>query len=264
MIKLFSILSLLLFGFILQKSKFHLTKSIPTSSIGLTTDNLENSYLVKKNILEKYDSEGNFQKSFSNKNLGTISFVDAQNPLKILLFYKTFQQIIFVDNMLAQYGNSISMDALGYNQVTLACTSHNNGFWIYNQLNFELVRFDQSLQKTQQTGNITQLSDIEIKPNFIAEYNSNVFLNDSAKGILVFDIYGTYSKTLPLKGLIRFQTSNENIFYITGNKLKSYNMKTLQENETLLPSIEVLDARTEKEKLYLLKQKSLDIYSVIQ
>lgn len=166
--------------------------------------------------------------------------------------------------MLAPSGNSISLDALGYNQVTLACTSHNNGFWIFNQQNFELIRFDQSLQKSQQTGNITQLSGMEINPDFITEKNNNVFLNDSTKGILVFDMYGTYSKTIPLKGLTHFQVDNENIFYLHGNKLKSYNTKTMEESEILLPSTGIIDARTEKEKLYLLKQKSLDIYSVLK
>ncbi len=253
-----------LFGFTLQDSKFTLVKSIPATSSFITTDNLQNSYLIKKNVLEKYDSEGNFLKNFSNKNLGDISFVDAHDPLKLLLFYKSFQQIIFTDNMLAPSGNSISLEALGYNQVSLVCTSHNDGFWIYSQQNLELVRFDQSLQKTQQTGNISQLAGIEINPNFITEQNNNVFLNDSAKGILVFDIYGTYNKTIPLKGLLRFQVSNEQILYLSGNKLKSYNMKTMEESEITLPSTEVLDARTEKEKLYLLKQKSLDIYSVIK
>jgi hypothetical protein len=264
MIKTFSIFAFVIFGFTSLESKFNLLKSIPTKSLGFTTDNLENSYLFNKNILEKYNSEGTFQKSFSNKNLGAISFVDAQDPLKILLFYKTFQQIVFVDNMLAQYGNAISLDALGYNQVNLACTSHNNGFWIYNQQNFEMVRFDQNLKINQQTGNISQISGRQINPNFIIEQNNNVFLNDSSTGILVFDIYGTYNKTIPIKGLLHFQVNNEQIIYQSELKLKSYNIKTLQETEILLPSAEVLGVRTEKEKLYLLKQKSLDIYSVIK
>jgi hypothetical protein len=248
----------------MQDSKFTLIKSIPVNPSFITTDNLQNAYLIKRNVLEKYDPKGNLFKSFSNKTMGDISFIDAHDPLKVLLFYKSFQQILFVDNMLAPSGNSISLDALGYNQVALVCTSHNNGFWIYSLQNMELVRFDQGLQKTQQTGNITQLSSMEIYPNFLTEQNNNVFLNDSAKGILVFDIYGTYNKTIPLKGLLRFQVSNEEILYLRGNKLKSYNMRTLEENETALPASEVLDARTEKEKLYLLKQKSLDIYSVIK
>ena len=262
--KILIILSVLFFGFTFQNSKFRLIKSIPTASSFFITDNLENSYLIKRNVLEKYGPEGNLLKTFSNKNWGDISFADAHDPLKILLFYKAFQQILFIDDMLAPSGNSISLDALGYNQVSLACTSHNNGFWVYSQQNLELIRFDQNLQKTQQTGNISQLSGMEINPNFITEQNNTVFLNDSAKGILVFDIYGTYNKTIPIKGLLHFQIRNEQIIYFKDNKLKSYNMKTLEEAEIPLPSAEVLDACTGKEKLYSLKQKSLDIYSTIK
>lgn len=247
-----------------QDSKFKLVKSIPTNSASLTTDNIGNSYLFNGNLLEKYDGDGKLLKNFSNKNFGNISSVDASNPLKVLLFYKSFQQILLLDNMFSPSGNSISLDALGYNQTFLVCSSHDNGFWIFSQQNFELIRFDKNLQKTQQTGNIPQLTGIEINPNFLIEQYDKVFLNDSAKGILVFDIYGTYNKTIPLKGLHHFQVTNDEIIYFKDGKLKSYNMKTMEEDVTSLPSVEVLDVRTEKEKLYLLKQKRLDIYSTKQ
>ena len=251
-----------LLGFTFLDSKFTLVKSIPTTSSFITTDNLGNSYLLDGNILNKYDADGNFLKNYSDKNSGNISFVDASSSLKVLVFNRSFQQIVFIDNMFFPTGNPISLSDLGYDQVSLACSSHNNGFWIYNLQNFELIRFDQNLQVVQQTGNIMQLTGTEINPDFITEQNNRVFLNDSTKGILVFDIYGTYNKTIPLKGLHRFQISNDEILYLKDGKLKSYNMKTLEEGELSLPSAEVLDARTEKEKLYLLKQKSLDIYSV--
>src|ERR1051325_6315709 len=133
MTKLISIASVLFLSFTLQKSQFAFVKSIPTTSKNFTTDNLGNDYLLNGNLLEKYDGDGNFQKNFSNKNLGSISSVDAGNPLKVLVFYRSFQQVIFLDNMFSQSGNSISLDALGYNQTSLACSSHNSGFWIFSQ-----------------------------------------------------------------------------------------------------------------------------------
>ena len=265
MLKAIILLSfLILVGFKFQDSKFILVKSIPTVSSFITTDNLGNSYLISGNILEKHDADGNFLKNFSNKNWGSITSVDASHPMKVLVFYQSFQQIIFLDNMLVPYSDPISLGALGYNRASLACSSHNNGFWIYDQQNFELLRFDQSLQKTQQTGNIPQLCGSEINPNFITEQNGKVFLNDSAKGVLVFDIYGTYSKTILLKGLNHLQTNNDELIFFKDNKLKSYNLKTLEEHDLSLPAADVLDARTEKEKLYLLKQKSIDIYSILK
>ena len=255
---------LVLGGFTLQDSTFTLVISIPASSSFLTTDDLGNSYLINGSILQKYDAGGTLLKNFSSKNLGTISFIDANDPLKILVFYESFQQIIFLDNMLVPYSDPISLNALGYNRASIACSSHNNGFWIYDQQNSELIRFDQNLQKSQQTGNIPQLYGSEINPNFITEQNGKVFLNDSAKGILVFDLYGTYNKTIFLKGLNRLQTNNDELIYFKDNKLKSYNLKTLEEHTLSLPAIDVLDARTEKEKLYLLKQRSIDIYSILK
>lgn len=265
MVKIGSILFLLVsFAFTLQNSNYALITSIPTTSSIITTDNLGNFYLVNGSILQKYDAEGRLIKNFSNKKMGAISFIDTSDPLKALVFYKAFQQLIFLDNMLVPYSDPISLDALGYNRASLACSSHNNGFWIYDQQNFELVRFDQSLQKTHQTGNIPQLSGSEINPNFITEQNGKIFLNDSVKGVLVFDIYGTYSKTIFLKGLNHLQTNNDDLIYFKDGKLKSYNIKTLQENELSLPATDAVDARTEKEKLYLLKQKSIDIYSILK
>ena len=264
MSKTIIILSLFLLGSAFQDSKFTLVSSVPSNFTSVTSDNLGNIYLTKGDILEKYDSEGKFMKNLSNKALGNITFVDAQNPLKILLYYRSFQQIVLLDNMLAPSGNPISLDALGYSQATLVCTSHNNGLWIYTPQNSELIRFEQNLTLSRQTGNITQLTGIKITPNFLTEQNHQVFLNDTANGILIFDIYGTYNRTIPLKGLSHFQVSNEKIFYLKDGKLKSYDLRTLEEQELSLPAGDVLDVRTEKEKLYLLKQKSLDIYSVIK
>lgn len=249
---------------LVQDGKFKLIKSIPTTSSAFTTDHLGNSYLFSGNLLEKYDGDGNLLKNFSNKNLGNITSLDASNPLKVLLFYKSFQQILLLDNMFSPSGNSILLDALGYNQTSLACSSNDNGFWIFSQQNSELIRFDQNLQKTQQTGNISQLTGTEINPDFLTEQYNKVFLNDSAKGILVFDIYGTYNKTIPLKGLPHFQIFNDELIYFKDGKLKSYTMKTLEEGEISLPDANISDVRTEKEKLYLLKQKSLDIYNAIK
>lgn len=264
MLKTTIISFLLITGSVFTGPEFTLIRSVPTAATFATTDNLGNLYLVKGDVLEKYDSEGKFLKNLSSKSLGNITFIDTRDPLKILLYYRSFQQIVFVDNMLAITGNSVQLDALDYNLASLVCSSHNNGFWIYNPQYYELIRFDQNLQKTQQTGNITQLTGLNVNPNFVTEYNNQLFLNDTAAGILVFDIYGTYSRTIPLKGLSHFQVSNEQIHYLRDGKLKSYHIRTQEEGELMLPASDVLHVRTEKEKLYLLKQKSLDIYSVIK
>jgi hypothetical protein len=235
-------------------------RSIPSTASFITSDNLGNIYTITNDVLEKYDRKGNLVKTYSNKSLGKISSVDASNPLKLVLFYKDFSQVLFLDNMLSLSGDPVRLADLNLEQAQLVSSSHNNGIWLYNQQNFELLRLDQNLQKVQQTGNITQLISQKINPNFLLENNNMVYLNDPSVGILVFDIYGTYYKTIPLKSLTSIQLNDEEIFYFSDKKLKSFHLKTLEEKNYPLPDSTAIAARIEKEGLFLLKKNSLEIY----
>src|SRR6476659_8841896 len=64
-------------------------------------DNLNNVYMIKDDELIKYLPDGRFFRRYSNLKLGTITSVDVTNPLKILVYYRDFQQIIFLDNQLS-------------------------------------------------------------------------------------------------------------------------------------------------------------------
>src|ERR1051325_1560424 len=230
----------------------------------ITTDNLGNFYLVKNDVLEKYDEKGNLLKTYSNKTFGKIDQVDASNPMKVLLFYRNFSQVIFLDNTLSLSGEPVSIDALGIHQAPLICSSFNNGMWIYNPQNFELVRVDQDLRQTQSTGNIAQVAGVSINPNSLFEYNNHIYLGDPASGLLVFDVYGTYSKTIPLKDIPAFQVSNDNIVYIQRRQLMSFNMKTLAQDSLPLPDSTGFSMRIEKERLYLLGKTRVNLYRAKQ
>src|SRR5206468_842074 len=79
---------------------YNLIKSIPLHASFFTTDNLGNAYVVENNELKKYDPSGKLLSNYSEKNLGTLKFVDVGNPLKIILFYPDFQQINILDSKL--------------------------------------------------------------------------------------------------------------------------------------------------------------------
>ena len=190
------------------------------------TDSFGNVYVMSTNEISKYNSKGVLQKTFSNKRYGKISFIDATNPLKILVYYKDFQQIVFLDNQLTGSNNPISLERLGHEQTSLVCSSMNNSFWLYNNQNNELVRYSKELQPLVKTGNLKQILQSDIKPNFIKEHNGYLYLNCPSFGILVFDIYGTFNKTIPLKNLTEFDVVNGNIFYFENKTLKEYQLQT--------------------------------------
>jgi len=230
----------------------------------ITTDYMGNIYLVKQSEIVKYSSEGMQISSFSDRNAGTITSVDASNPLRVQVFYQDFGQIIYLDDVLSVIGSKISLLDQGLDQATLSCSSWDDGIWLYDPQDFQLKRMGSDLSLSHQSGNINQLLDVEVNPICVLEKNNYVYLNDPAIGILVFDQFGTYFKTLPVRGIVHFQVGAEQLFYLQDGHLMSYDLKTFQYADLPISSDgeTILDLRFEKESklLVVLKEKRLELF----
>ncbi len=251
--------SLLFLSF--QPDNYTLIKSIPFSNAVFTTDNLGNAYVIAENQLLQFDSKGKPKATYGESNLGALRTVDVSNPMKILTYYPAFTQINILNSKLALQ-STISLRPLGINQPTLICNSNNEGYWIFDSQDFQLKKVSLDLQVKFESGNISQNVGYDILPNFLMEADNFVYLNNPSTGILVFDLYGTYYKTIPLKNLKSFQVIGEELLFIDQNKLISFHLKKLEEKEILLPPHDsLLNARIEQKELFLLTTASLSFYS---
>jgi len=258
--------TILLFVFIpfacLSQNKLILISTINTPSDFFTTDNQSNIYLVNGNELTKYDKTGRELYKYSNKSFGNISYVDATNLLRILVFYKDFLQVVLLDNTLSINGAPINLESIGFQQAQLVCSSHNSGIWIYDQQNFSLIRLDQNLLQSQQSGNLSALLSTELQPNALVEYNNKLYMNNFETGLLIFDVYGTYYKTISTQGTTLFQPIGDWVYFMTDSKLKSYNILTTQEKEFPLPQSDFTNFRVELNNFILSNKKAIFIYSI--
>jgi hypothetical protein len=259
--KKIAFLLLMISSIAFSQSKYKLVTAIGTEADLFTTDNQSNFYVVKKDELFKYNKSGKLLYKYSNKNLGSISYVDASNMMRILVYYKDFAQVVFLDNTLSVNGEPISFDKIGLQQVGLVCSSFNNGMWIYNQQNFSLSQLNQNYEAVHKTENLSNLLNIELQPVRILEYDNRVYMNNPSTGILIFDIYGTYYKTVPVKNAKEFQVIADWVYYSSGNKIKAYNIKTTDESEFEVPESEFSSFRLEVKSLFLQTSKGISIFA---
>lgn len=250
-------------SFIIGSSFFYKTYETPiriffSEKIAhVEVDGFGNIYIIQNDQIIKYNAIGVLQKKFSVKRYGKIDFVDATNPLKILVYYKDFQQIVFLDNQLTASSNAISLETIGYEQTSLVCSSANNSFWIFDKQNNELSRFNAELKSLVKTGNLKRILDVDIKPNFMLEHNNYVYLNCPNEGILVFDIYGTFYKTIPLKNLKEFNVVNGDVFFFENHKLKQYQSQTFNTIQKQFSDTIMVDAFWRNNKIYKVYADSL-------
>lgn len=243
-----------------EKKAPQLIKSIATQADIMSSDHMGNVYLAHKNTLWMYNSLGDSLRSYNTKQYGDISFIDATNPYKILVFHKDYGILQFLDNFLSQNAAPINLQELGFDMAQLACHSRENGFWVYDWTEQKVVRMDNNLRVTHQTVNLRQWFGNAFQPNFMLEYNQQVYLNEPSRGILIFDQFATYIKTIPLLGLNSPQIMEKSIYYHKNNQFCNYVLKSLELNCVDFASGEILDMHIQKNRLYLLEKGKLNIY----
>ncbi|MEP7167891.1 MAG: hypothetical protein ABI855_00825 [Bacteroidota bacterium] len=229
-----------------------------------TTDHLGNCYLVTENGLFKYDLDGKLLSSFSQKNFGTIQFVDATDPLKVLIFNKDFSSVITLDNKLAVQ-SSFNLHDLNLQQPILICVSRHDGYWIYDKQSNQLKKFNTALQPVYESSDLSQLINSEINPVFLVESEKWLWLSNPSSGVLIFDMFGTYLKTLKIKDssdVNNFQVNNDKIILSEGNTLKEINQTELNAKEITYKELnDVKKIRIEQNRIYVLKKDIFEIYS---
>ncbi len=242
--------------------QFSLIKEIPIKGQYLKVDNLGNSYVVNhKNELQKFKPDGTPLQFFNAVTYGKIGSVDVSNPMKPLVYFPSYNTIRILDVTLSDKGKIALMD-MGFDRVNAMCLSLDNHIWIYDEITFRLKKINERLEIIQQSENLSTLLQMPVKPEFVLEKDNLLMLSDSNIGILVFDIYATYNKTIPIKGLKEFQKIKDVIYFFKEGTLQSFHTKTLQYNTIPLPEIdeEIIDVKIENNLLCVLTKSRLLLY----
>lgn len=213
-------------------------------------------FIVKGHEIVKYKGLKE-QYRYSNKRLGEITYIDAANSLRLLVYYRDLNQVVILDNTLSLHGETIDMNDVDFEQITLAAYSNNNTLWLYDQQRFELVRTDRQLNVLSRSGNLGQLLDLELDPNLLFESGDNVYLNDPNHGVLIFDQFGTYYKTHPVKGLTDMQATAEGLVYAQNDSLYFHDFVSFNTSSMPIPGKGAEKVRVDKNHFYVLYPDSL-------
>jgi len=233
-------------------------KPIAFKGISITTDQFGFYYEVSETVISKYSDKGELDCSFSNNVLGVIANVDVSNPQKILIYFRDFTKVLILDNTLSPTSEVVDLTDLELDETTLVCRSYNDGIWYYDPVRFKLIRKNQELVTTNSSGNLANLLNKNIQANYLIEHNNKLYLNDISNGILVFDNYGTYLKTLPIIGLTNFQVKDKLMIYTNKEgEIEIYDFFSLETIKYKPQNYNsIISVRVENNLIYIVNKKN--------
>jgi hypothetical protein len=235
-----------------------LIRSIPTKASLMSTDALGNLYVVKeRNQLVRYNAKGDSTGIFNEIRKGRITKIDATNPLRILLYFQDYNQIVVLDQMLSKK-NVIKLNGLGLFNVTAIANSADGMIWVYDAVQSALMKVDDkpSIRYTSALRNV-----LNYVPNITSmiEDERNLYAADQEHGVLKFDLFGFYITTFPIH-TNAIQCFNSQLVYSDSTQLHSYHTQTLRERTLNLPDSNFLEIRAGMNYIWLRKEDEIKVY----
>lgn len=225
-----------------------------------TTDNLGNIYVVTfDNSIVKYSPLGNKLTEGNFKIFGNLSQLDASNPFELYLYYEDQQNLLILDNMLNIRAN-ITMADISTGEVSAASRSYDNGIWYFDASSMKVRKSDRNLVTKIEGVPVGTWSTQTWRPTQIIDNETNVFLNDSMRGVCIYDVFGNYYKTIDVLGLSDFQVKKQKLVYFQKPYLLQYDYRFFT-YDTLYTDYQAKAVRIEKDKIYTWRNDSLYIQS---
>lgn len=238
--------------------------SIPGSAHFVAGDHLANTYLLHGFEVEKYDSTGRFVSRYSNNRLGAPAFLDASNPLKVLVWYADYQTAVFLDRNLTELGR-LKLGEVGYPAVRCLASAADGNLWAYDESSAYLLKLSTAGEKLLESQPLSLEFSQRFAPACIRDDGGQgVFLSDPLQGVAVFDPFAQLDKTLLLKGLTRFEVENGTLYFADQAGIHIENWRGGYSKTTQLPATAKLANAAfwfSKKRLFVLTEPGLAVYS---
>ena len=244
-------------------SHFVFVNKTPVSFSHFEVDKLEKIYGIKNNVFFNLPSTNNKQYNYTNNLLGTPQIIDVTNPLQIILYYKSNNSLVFLDNTLNEIRSPVLLDNLQIYNTTLFCSSRLGGIWVYDDFKNQIFYINKYLEIEIESSHIENIIDKPTAPNYLKEHQSKIYMNIPGNAILEFNQNGEYQNTIPVKTNEVIQIQQKKIYYLTSDSIGSYNILTKNNYIVPLPENNYKEIKIQNDKLYIFMDNYLSIYKIM-
>src|SRR5690606_31003589 len=117
--------------------------------------------------------------------------MDVTDPMRILVYYPNFLQVVMLDRMMAPL-NHVDLKMLGIRQPTAVAVSRDGSFWVYDYLQVKLIKLDRQYKNVAQSNDLRILLNEVPKFEMMFEKDNELWAYDKDKGLFIFNRFGDF------------------------------------------------------------------------
>ena len=224
----------------------------------VSIDRLGNFYLVlKKEVIKKYDTDGNFIDEFSNREAYPITILEPWNPLRVFVYCREQQKIVLLDHHL-EFLQAVSIDPSLAVEPYLASPSVNN-FWILDKADYSLKKIDFKTSRVIEEVSVKLAAGAKPDFTFLREYQNQLFLIDQKSGIHILSNLGKPIHTFPVKNTSYLGFLGQEIYYLENGTVHFYDLYSEDRHELSVDPSAQFVLLTD-ERMVLIKKSTVEVW----
>ena len=228
----------------------------------IRVDNLGYLYTTKGTLLSKYDQNLNKISQYDFKANGEITDIDASDPFRLLVFYKNFNRIVFLDNYLAELRDPILLDDLFIYSTNAVCTSTQGSFRVYDNQNSSVNSYNKDLNVIQTGTNLYSLSGNQTAIK-IKESNNFVYVLFNSGEIVILDKFANFVKKTDWQDIKTFDCIDDKLYLLINSEIylahENYELINISDFEI----DNIIDFAITVNRFYILTEKSLITFKIL-
>ena len=195
------------------------------------TDRFKNVYFgTADDEVFKYGQDLQRSGYYSNHIYGRLGAIDASNPMKLLLYYPDFYNVVVLDRRLNEQASFNLIDQ-GFGEIRIIASSLDGNLWVFDDHMQRLFKIDHQGQVLARGEDLRLKFDDRLLPSRIVESNGRLYAGIEGRGILIFDQFGNYISQVLLSDLRDFQLVADRIVVETGTGYQMYEPLTHERSQ---------------------------------
>ncbi|MBL7827913.1 MAG: hypothetical protein JNJ57_14885 [Saprospiraceae bacterium] len=213
----------------------YLYRSIKVEAVYATADQLDNTYVVTtENSVEKFDRTGRRAAYYTNRRLGDASYIDATNPMKILVWYPDFQTVVFLDRTMNEMGR-LKFSEIGFTSVRAIAMASDGNIWLFDDAISKAVKLNAEGAAMFQSQPLNLQFKDGFSPTRIRDNGTWVYLSDPQNGLCTLDQYANLIQSNAFLKTADFDLTGEWLVFTASNLMHLENTLVRQHQSISLP-----------------------------